>query len=89
MIYKLSVKNLSVPDPHDPAHVKVDAASRCADVGERDELQGQVASSSAHCDLPSPKSPITLADKPLWAPSPQSLTGQGYLFRVLFFSDCF
>lgn len=89
MIYKLSVKNFSVPDPHDLAHVKVNAAWHCADVGERDELQGQVVSSSAHCDLPSPKSPITPADKPLWAPSPQSLTGQGYLFRVLFFSDFF
>lgn len=26
MIYKLSVKNLNVPDPHDLVHIKVDAA---------------------------------------------------------------
>lgn len=71
MIYKLSVKNLNVPDPHDPTHIKVDAAWGCADVGERDELQEQVTSSSAHCDLPSPMSLIAPADKPLWAPSPQ------------------
>lgn len=70
MMYKLSVKNLNVPDPHDLVHVKVGAAWGCADVGEGNELQGQVASSSAHCDLPSPESPITPAGKPLWAPSP-------------------
>lgn len=64
MIYKLSVKNLNVPDPRDPTHIKVDAAWGCADVGERDELQGQVTSSSAHCDLPSPMSLITPAINP-------------------------
>lgn len=88
MIYGLGVKNLNVPDPRDPVHIKADVAWGCCS-GEgwcgrkrRNARPRRILLSPVWPPLPH----RALLFQPInpFYPSSQSWTWQGYLFVCLF-----